>query len=371
MNTAKTAGFLVAGLALVGLGIALGRGLRPDVPEPPVPGVIAPPPPDVATLPLSDPRGSLVFYPFLNQTGITDDAVAAAELVLRGLRDDDPAALEEALASYQLLNEQENFGGEYPTLEWFCEYALADESQRRTMLENDDGRRFVELFGREDWALLAEYLTGKYNLGRMDRKWLFYLDEIVRFNSPYRHRWERTDRILDLLSIEPGMEVVDVGAGGGFYSFRFAELVGRDGRAYAVEMNEQHLEYLRRVASDEELDSLVVVPTDGSFPDLPEGSVDRVFLCATYQTLYLSIREDERTRWLEDVKRALAPDGLLVVAENEPLLEPGLVPFGGISVSLPLLEAQLVAYGFERVTAEYVVPQRYVLVLRKAGGAEG
>lgn len=370
---------LVVGLGLLGLGFALGRSVALDSSQPSAPDLVSaapasPPPLQAAAVaapapPGPNPSASLVYYPFMNLRSPSGDAVATGELLLAGLVQGDRAALEIALESYRRLQEVENFAGEYPTLEWFCEFELADPARQREMLEDDDGRRFVDLFGRDDWALLVEYVSGKYRVQPMDRERLLYLDELIRFNSPYRERWERTDRVLELLAIEPGMEVVDVGAGAGFFSFRISDLVGRNGTVYAVEINDLHLEYMRLMAAAEGMDNLIVVPTDGSFPALEDGSVDRVFLCAAYQALYLSVRDDERTEWLEAASRALAPGGLLVVAENEPVLAPGVVPTDGISVSRPLLEAQLLAYGFELVAAEYVVPQRYVLVLRRAAAS--
>ncbi len=312
-----------------------------------------------------DPRRSQVFYPFMNISGPSDEAVTASRELVYYLDTGDRAALEALLETYRKLEEVENFGGEYPTLRWFCEYELAGDQERVTMLENDEGRRFVELFGADDWQPLRRYLTAKYGDARVERGELLYYDEIVRFNSPYRDRWEGSDRVLELLDLEPGMRVVDLGAGAGFYSFRLSEAVGPQGTVYAVEMNPMHLEYLRFVVASEGIQGLEVVTTDGSFPALEPESVDRVYLCATYQTIYLSIREDERDAWMAGVLRALKPGGLFVVSENEPVLEPGVVPFGGISIARPLVEAQLAAYGFEFVDAEAVVPQRYTLRMRK------
>ncbi len=362
---------LLVGLSALGIGFALGRAGS----ERPAPGAAAEAPSPVhapveergaAALALAqaDPGDSLVFYPFMNLSKPSEQAVATGGLLILGLQGD-RARLEEALETYRRLELEENFGGEYPTLRWICEYELASPEQRRTMLTNPDGRRLVELFGRDDWALLREYLDAKYGLSPMDRDRQWYLDEIVRFNSPYRAEWEHTDRVLELLDLQPGAHVVDVGAGAGFYSYRFAERVGDEGQVYALEMNELHLQYIREVAAREGLQRLAAIPTDGAFPALDDGTLDRIFLCATYQTLYLSLRAPEREAWLAAALRALKPGGLLVVAENEPVLPDDVVPFGGISVSRPLLEAQLLAHGFELVQAEYVVPQRYVLVLRK------
>jgi predicted O-methyltransferase YrrM len=376
VSAAKNGGLLVAGLALLGLGFALGRAVAPtEVPQPVAPITPAtramnqPTGPAAEALAMADPRDSLVYLPFNSLTSDSPEGVAAARLLLRYLDDGDRGALEQALERYRALHSVENFGGEYTTLQWFCEYELADAAARAELLSDDDGRRFVELFGDKDWAPFRGYLEGKYGLVRAEPEQLRYLDEIVRFNSPYRAEWEKTDRVMELLDLEPGMEVADVGAGAGYFSFRMADRVGAEGRVYAVEMNPLHLDYMRFVAAVEAMDNVSVVPTDGAFPAVADGSLDRVFMCSSYQAIYMSFREAERTTWIQDMLRALQPGGLVVISENEPAVDPGVVPYRGISVSQPLVLGQLLSHGLELVSAEQLVPQRYVLVLRKPLGS--
>jgi ubiquinone/menaquinone biosynthesis C-methylase UbiE len=377
VSAVRSAKTVVVSVCLLGAGFALGHwvgGSADPAPAPaPAPGtalelpaVAASPSKALEALGRVNPQDSLVYYPFLDLVEPSQGAFAVAQDLLGYLDSGDRALLEQARTNLVQLQEVENWGGEYATLQWFCEYALADASGQAALLANDDGRRFAELFGGDDWALLREYLHSKYRprLQEFGRQW--YLDEIIRFNSPYRERWERSDRVLEAMALEPGMQVADIGSGPGFYSFRFADRVGSAGRVYAVEMNTLHLDYVSFVAASEGLDQIVVTPTEGAFPQVEDGSLDRVFLCAAYQTLYLAIRSEERSAWITAMKRALAPDGLLVVSENEPQPDPGVVPFAGISLSQPLLEAQLVAWGFELVSTEHFVDQRYTMVLRKA-----
>lgn len=369
MNTAKIGGLLVAGLALLGLGYVLGRGAGVEpaapIPAPDVPVAGPGSGPAAETLGEANSRDSLVYFPFNSLTNTSPEGIAAARLLLRYLDAGEREALEHALERYEALHAVENFGGEYTTLQWFCEYELADDAGRAALLRDDDGRRFVELFGSDGWAPLREYLRGKYGMAPAEPDQLRYLDEIVRFNSPYRAEWEKTERVMELLDLAPGMEVADVGSGAGYFSFRMADRVGADGRVYAVEMNPLHIDYMRFVATIEDIASLSVVPTDGSFPALPDASLDRVFMCSAYQAIYISFREAERALWIEDMLRALKPGGLVVVSENEPAVGPGVVPYRGISVSQPLIQSQLLSYGLELVSAEQLVPQRYLLVLRK------
>ncbi len=372
MSSLRVVTMVVGGAALLAVGAALGVALGPveSGPEAPTPSYEPVVPegssPAARALAQGNPADSLVWFPYDSLINRSAEGTAAARLLIHYLDSGDRGSLERALDSYRRLHAVENFGGEYPTLQWFCEYELAGDAERQGMLEDPDGRRFVWMFGEDDWRQLRWYLEGKYGLARAEAAELRHVDEIVRFNSPYRATWERTDRVLELLDLQPGMQVADVGAGGGYFSYRFAEQVGPEGLVWAVETNDRHLATMRAVSDHEALRNLRLVPSSGAFPDLPAGSLDRVFLCSTYQAIYIALRAEERSAWLDAMLTALDGDGLVVVSENEPVVPAGVVPYRGISVSRPLIEAQLLAHGLELVHAEQPVPQRYLLVLRKS-----
>lgn len=314
-------------------------------------------------------RDSLVYLPFNSLTNENPEAAQAARMLLQHLDTGSPDPLRPALEVLKDLAAREDFGGEYTTLQWYCEYELADAAARREMEKNPEGRLFLDMFVDRP-EVFREYLMQKFGLARpRDPEQLRFLDEVVRFNSPYRTQWERSDWVVEQLALRPGMEVADVGAGAGYFTWRFARAVGPEGKVHAVETNRRHLDLIQRVAAVEGLGNVIPVATAGDFPSFPEGSLDRVFLCSTYQAIFMSFREPARAAWLAALTRSLKDDGLLVISENEPAVAPGVVPYRGISVSRPLVEGQLRAYGFDVLKAEHYVPQRYLLVLRKPSPA--
>lgn len=359
---------IAMGVGLVLLGLALGRALprpsQPPAPSRPVEeaGAVA----AAATQDTPDPRSSLVYVGFNNLTNESAEGADAARLLLRYLDTGDTAPVRTALTLYRALVERENFGAEYPTLQWLCEYILADDATRTTLEADPDGRRLLSVFWGEGREHLRTYLEQKYLIAPVaDEDQHRFLDEVARFNSPYRARWERSERILELLDVKPGMQVADVGAGPGFFTWRLAPLVGATGKVFAVETNPQHLEWLRSVARQEGLTQVVVTPTEGRFPDLPDGSLDRILLVSTYQSIYLSFRDARREAWLQAMTRALKDDGFIVISENEAAVPPGVVPYRGILVSRALIRGQLLAWGFRLRHEESAIPQKYLLVLDK------
>ena len=59
-----------------------------------------------------------------------------------------------------------------------------------------------------------------------------------------REREERGDLLLRELALKPGMDVIDVGAGTGYYSRRIARLVGLAGKVYAIDVQPEMVETL-------------------------------------------------------------------------------------------------------------------------------
>jgi arsenite methyltransferase len=50
------------------------------------------------------------------------------------------------------------------------------------------------------------------------------------FNREASDPKNKPDDILNVLELQPGQKVADIGAGGGYFSLRFAEIVGKSGR---------------------------------------------------------------------------------------------------------------------------------------------
>jgi SAM-dependent methyltransferase len=67
------------------------------------------------------------------------------------------------------------------------------------------------------------------------------------------------DRIVEVLDIEPGEVVADVGAGDGRWSQGLAERVGESGRVYATEVDPGDLKRIRERVARAGLDNVIVV----------------------------------------------------------------------------------------------------------------
>lgn len=124
-----------------------------------------------------------------------------------------------------------------------------------------------------------------------------------------RDGWQKPDEVVLLLGIRTGDRVADLGAGGGYFTFRLADAVGPGGRVYAVDVDDDMLRYLRRQAAKRGYANVEVVRADDDDPELPDGEIDLLFTCNTYHHL------DDRVEYFEDVLDDLQPAGRVAIID--------------------------------------------------------
>jgi len=128
-----------------------------------------------------------------------------------------------------------------------------------------------------------------------------------------REGWQRVPEILKALAIGEGSVVADVGAGGGFFTVRLAELVGPKGRVLAVDIEKGIIRELRNRVEKEKLGNVEVILGAVDDPKLPPGELDAVLIVNAYHEM------TEHQAMLDHIRRALKPGGRLVLLEpNRP-----------------------------------------------------
>jgi len=124
-----------------------------------------------------------------------------------------------------------------------------------------------------------------------------------------REEWQKVAEILAALNVRPDSTVADVGAGDGFFTSRLARAVGPNGRVFAVDINDQALGRLRRRLQDEAISNVTVVKGTPADPMLPQASLDAALIVNAYHEM------DQHQAMLAAIRRALKPDGRLVLVE--------------------------------------------------------
>ncbi len=109
-----------------------------------------------------------------------------------------------------------------------------------------------------------------------------YKGDLAIFEDPERDQKLQIGQVMDLLGIEAGGRVADVGAGSGWFTVRSARRVGKRGIVYAVEINPDYIRHIEQRAANAKLTNVRTILGTADDPRLPPRSVDAVLLLKTY-----------------------------------------------------------------------------------------
>ena len=87
---------------------------------------------------------------------------------------------------------------------------------------------------------------------------------------------------MDLLGIQPGKSVADIGAGSGWFTVLAAQRVTNNGSVYAVDINREAVTYIQKRAEKEKLGNVITILGAADDPKLPARSIDAVLLLKVY-----------------------------------------------------------------------------------------
>jgi len=119
-----------------------------------------------------------------------------------------------------------------------------------------------------------------------------------------RNRRHPPKEILQETGIKPGFRVLDYGCGPGGHSIAAAELVGEQGKIYALDIHPLAVKKIQKLASDKGLANTETICSDCA-TGLKSGSLDMVLLYDVFHNL--SNPDDV----LSELNRVLKPDGIL------------------------------------------------------------
>jgi predicted methyltransferase len=128
--------------------------------------------------------------------------------------------------------------------------------------------------------------------------------------SRKRDEWQRPGEVMDAMGVKSGHRVADIGSGYGYFTFRLAARVGAEGKVYAVDIDEEAVDKVRRRKESEKLAQVEPILGKSDDPRLP-NDLDAVLIVDTYH----EFREYDRT--MQAVFRALKPGGRLVIIDGE------------------------------------------------------
>jgi ubiquinone/menaquinone biosynthesis C-methylase UbiE len=179
------------------------------------------------------------------------------------------------------------------------------------------------------------------------------------FDDPARRKWQDPEAILTGIGLKPGMALVDVGCGAGFFAIPAARIVGPKGKIYGVDGNPAAITALREQAEKEGLKNLYL--TTGAAEDIVVGEQ-----CADIVFFGISLHDfHDPSKVLANARRMIKPGGILVdldwKKEGIPMGPPPHIKFDESKAS-QLIEAA----GFKLASVKDSPPYHYLIKAKPA-----
>ncbi len=178
------------------------------------------------------------------------------------------------------------------------------------------------------------------------------------FYRPERVETEKPEELLDVLGIKKGDVVADIGAGPGFFSLRAAQHVGPTGKVFAVDVQQEMIDGLRRMARKSGLENIVPILGSAEDPELPANSVDDVLIIIAYHEF------SHPAEMMHHIYIAMKQDAKMLIVEYK-----AEDPNSRVSPAHKMGAAEILrevsGFGFRLDKAIDMIPTQHVFIFKK------
>ena len=177
------------------------------------------------------------------------------------------------------------------------------------------------------------------------------------FDDPSRAAWQKPDEVVTLLALSPGMTVVDIGAGTGYFLARLSAAVGEKGRVIGTDIEPDMVRYMKERAAREKLGNVTAVLAPADDVGVAAASADRVLVVDVWHHVH------QREQYAARLARALRPGGAVAIVDFT--LESRRGPPRDHRLAPETVMAELRAAGFTAELASETLPDQYVVIGRR------
>ncbi len=134
---------------------------------------------------------------------------------------------------------------------------------------------------------------------------------VTTLEGPQRVSGQKVDEVLARLKLKPGMMVADIGAGSGLFSRPLAKAVAPGGKVYAVDIQQDLLDYMNKRSAEEKITNIQTVLGGFNDPKLPARNIDLAFINDVLHHI------ENRAAYLEALAGYLKPGGRIALIEMD------------------------------------------------------
>ena len=127
--------------------------------------------------------------------------------------------------------------------------------------------------------------------------------------NPDREEWQLPKRVIQLLGIRSGHRVADLGSGTAYFTGRLADTVGKNGKIYATDIDQDMNSYVAEQIQKRGYENIEIIQAQPQDPLLPKKGVDMVFTCNAYHHL------ENRAHYFSNIKKYLPQGGRVAIID--------------------------------------------------------
>ena len=161
------------------------------------------------------------------------------------------------------------------------------------------------------WSLLAVMLAGGVTEARAQLAPRKAEEWVPTLEGRQRAATLKIDEVVSRLSLKAGMVVADIGAGSGVFSRPLAEAVAPSGKVYAVDIQQDLLDYINKRDQQDNIRNIQTVLGEFDDPKLPARDVDLAFINDVLHHI------QHRAAYLKTLGAYLKPSGRIAIIEMD------------------------------------------------------
>lgn len=136
-------------------------------------------------------------------------------------------------------------------------------------------------------------------------------DEVEKYiaflEKPERAIWQKPDDVVAALGLKGNETLVDLGAGSGYFTFRFARALPK-GKVIAEDPEPEMIRHIHHRVMSDGIGNIQAVLSKPDVPEIADGA-DWVFICDVLHHV------PERSKWLGRIAAAMKPGARLALIE--------------------------------------------------------
>ena len=143
----------------------------------------------------------------------------------------------------------------------------------------------------------------------MDKPMSNFHFKFMSFGFKFRDLFRPPKNKLSEVGIKTGFHILDYGCGPGSYSIAAAQLVGKSGKVYALDIHPLGIERIQDIALNKGIKNIETICSDCA-TGLEDGSIDVALLYDTFHNL------TDPDEVLNELHRILKPDSILSFSDH-------------------------------------------------------